>query len=334
MTATRWGIVSTGMICNDFVNAMQTLPESEHKVVAVAARSMESAEKFKAKFCVERAYEGYQSLAKDPEVDVVYIGNIVTGHLEVSKMMLDGGKHVLCEKPLCVNLKQVEELVDYARSKKVFFMEAIWSRCLPSYKAVRECIAAGKIGDVKNVVVTFGQHLENLRLNNREMGGGATLDLGIYCVQLIQMVMGQDKPEKVLASGYQSSGGVDLGSSATLVYSGGRSAIMSCSIDVQLPNEAHIIGTKGSIKVCSPMWTAIQIETPDGKQSWELPKGSKYSYGCLYSENFVYEAQHVRDCIQKGLTESPLISLDETLTIAQILQEIRTAAGTIYNEDK
>lgn len=330
---TKWGIVSTGVICNDFVNALQTLPKADHKVVAVAARSLESAEKFKAKFNIDKAYEGYNALAEDPEVEVVYIGNVVIGHLEVSKLMLDAGKHVLCEKPLCVNLEQVKELISYARTKNVFFMEGIWSRCLPSYEAIRSCIKAGKIGDVKNVVVTFGQHLENQRLHDRKMGGGATIDLGIYCVQLITMVMNKDKPEQVLAGGYLGSTGVDLGTSATLLYSGGRSAVMSCSIDVELPNEAHIIGTKGTIKVCNPMWTAVEIETPEGKQSWELPQGSQYPYVCINSANFAHEAQHVRECLKAGLRESPLISLDETLTISEILQKIRTAAGVKYDED-
>ena len=125
-------------------------------MVAVAARKLEDAEKFAGKHGIPKAYGDYSSLATDPDIDVVYVGSIHPRHLAMARIYLEAGKNVLCEKPLCMNLKETVELVELARRKKVFLMEAIWSRCIPSYQALRQELAAGTVGDVKQVICTFG----------------------------------------------------------------------------------------------------------------------------------------------------------------------------------
>jgi len=331
--ATKWGIAGSGKICSDFVNALQTHPAGEHQVVAVAARCQDSADKFRQTFDVARAYQGYSALAKDPEVEVVYVGSIHPTHLEISKQMLDGGKHVLCEKPLCVNVKETKELVEYARKKGLFLMEAVWSRCLPAYASVRKALADGVIGQVKNVIVSFGDLIDVPRMHKKELGGGTVLDLGIYCIQLAQLAMDKARPERIVAAGHLGSDGVDESTSATLIYSEGRTATLMTSAMAVLPNEGFLIGTKGTIKICSPFWTATEIETPDGKKSFALPTGEKVPYNFKNSANMAFESQHVRECLLKGLTESPLVSLDETLLMAEIMEDIRVQAGVSYPQD-
>lgn len=154
--ALKWGIASAGRISHDFVNAVGTLNESEHKVVAIAARDLSRAEEFAKHFGILNAYSSYLELAKDPEVEAVYIGSIHPQHLEIGLLMLEHGKHVLCEKPLCMNEKQVHQFVAYAKQKNLFLMEAIWSRMFPSYQYVREQIRKGKLGDILSVDVDFG----------------------------------------------------------------------------------------------------------------------------------------------------------------------------------
>ncbi|CAL4137231.1 unnamed protein product, partial [Meganyctiphanes norvegica] len=122
--ATRWGIASSGKICSDFVTAMKALPEGDHRLVAVGARALENAQAFAQKHGVEKAYGSYQELANDPNVEVVYVGPIHPQHLNVATIMIKAGKHVLCEKPLCMNVKETKQLVDLARQKGVFLMEA------------------------------------------------------------------------------------------------------------------------------------------------------------------------------------------------------------------
>ena len=122
----------------------------------MAARKLEDAEKFAGKHGIAKAYGDYSSLATDPDIDVVYVGSIHPCHLAMARIFLEAGKNVLCEKPLCMNLKETVELVELARRKKVFLMEAIWSRCIPSYQALRQELAAGTVGDVKQVICTIG----------------------------------------------------------------------------------------------------------------------------------------------------------------------------------
>jgi len=149
--AIRWGIASAGRISHDFTNAIVgVLPGEDHQVVAVAARKLEDAQKFASRHGIDKAYGEYSALASDPDINVVYVGSIHPQHLALAKMYLEAGKNVLCEKPLCMNLRETVELVELARRKKLFLMEAIWSRCIPSYKALREEIAAGTIGDIKS----------------------------------------------------------------------------------------------------------------------------------------------------------------------------------------
>lgn len=162
----KWGIVSAGRICHDFVTAVQTYSENDHKVVAIGARSLSNARTFAKEHNIPRFYEGYEGIAEDKEVNIVYIGNLNPQHFEVSRLMLEHGKHVLCEKPLTMNRKQTEKLVEMAQKKKLFLMEAMWSRCFPAYKEMRKIIDSGGIGDVLFAAVHFGhalQHVERLK---------------------------------------------------------------------------------------------------------------------------------------------------------------------------
>lgn len=164
--ALKWGIASAGSIAYDLANALTTLSKDEHQVVAVGARDLSRAKEFAERFEIPNAYEGYLKLAQDPNVEVVYIGTLIPQHLEQAKMMLDHGKHVVIKKPMCLNEKEVKELVAYARQKNLFLMEAIWSRFFPSYQYIRKQITDGKLGDIVSVDASFGDaslgHVERL----------------------------------------------------------------------------------------------------------------------------------------------------------------------------
>lgn len=154
--ALKWGIAAAGKISQDFANAVNTLNEGDHQLVAVAARDLGRAGEFAKKFGVSKAYGSYTELAQDPNVEVVYVGTLNPQHLEVATLMLENGKHVLVEKPLCLNEKQAHKLITYAERKKLFLMEAIWSRFFPSYQYARKQIENGALGDIKSVEVEFG----------------------------------------------------------------------------------------------------------------------------------------------------------------------------------
>ncbi|XP_008557626.1 trans-1,2-dihydrobenzene-1,2-diol dehydrogenase [Microplitis demolitor] len=330
--ATRWGIAGAGKISHDFTNATATLPKNEHEVVAVAARDLNRANDFAKLHHIKKAYGSYAELAKDPDVEIVYVGTLNPQHLEVAKMMLSHGKHVLCEKPLTMNLKQTKELISFARSKGLFLMEAIWSRCFPVYQAVKDAIKAGEIGDVKQVIVSFGFAMEHVdRLNMKELGGGTILDLGVYTLQLAQFIYDGEKPINVKAGGFLNADGVDTSTSATLLYKNNRTATVMTHSVVTLPNEAVIIGTEGVIKIPT-FWCPVTAELPSGKIKFDLPK-APLPFNFINSAGLRYEAMEARACLQKGLKESPKVSHAESLLIAELEDELRRQIGVVYPQD-
>lgn len=121
--ALTWGILSCGKISSDFAAALTAYTEDQHKVVACAARSLESAKEFAAKFGIPKAYGSYQELVSDPEIKVVYVGSVNNQHLSLVKLALENGKNVLVEKPMGINVREVREMVELARAKKLFLME-------------------------------------------------------------------------------------------------------------------------------------------------------------------------------------------------------------------
>jgi len=332
MTVLRWGIASAGKISHDFVSALRTLPANEHDVVAVAARQLSRAQDFAKLHEIKGAYDDYAKLASDKDIDIVYIGTINTKHFDIAMLMLKHGKHVLCEKPLTMNLKQTTELINYASSHNLFLMEAAWSRCFPVYDAIRKEIASGNIGDIHQVIASFGFRMPDVdRLTLKELGGGTILDLGIYCLQFACLVYNNEMPESIKATGFLNEDGVDMSMSATLTYKGNRTATIMTHALVNLPNAAYVCGTKGMIKVPN-FWCPTMVELPSGTVKTSLPK-LKHEINFINSAGLCYEAAEARDCILKGLTESPKMSHDTSLLLAKLEDELRKQLGVVYPQD-
>lgn len=336
---TRWGIVGAGNISDDFVNAFSIKPRSEHLPVAVAARDLTRAQAFADKHNVQKAYGSYEELATDPDVEIAYVGVTCPQHLDVVKLMINAGKHVLCEKPLGLGKLQVEEMVSLARSKRVFFMEAIWSRTFPIYADIKKVIKSGVIGDVKRIMCSFGQsdnHLPDKRLATKANGGGTLLDWGVYCIQFCLMIFDGDAPEKITASAIDiNESGVDLGITSALHFSNQRMATFNTDLRIQLPNQGIIAGTNGYITVGGPFWapTTFCVTQTNGDvycKDFPVPSGAKHPFNFVNSSGLLFEADHVRKCLRDGLLESPLCTLQDTLTIAQVQQEIMDQIGVSY----
>jgi dihydrodiol dehydrogenase / D-xylose 1-dehydrogenase (NADP) len=164
-------------------------------------------------------------------------------------MMLDHGKHVLCEKPLCMNAKQAKKLLAHAKAKGLFFMEAVWSRFFPSYVYLRDRITKGDLGEITEVDVGFGFELSEVdRLTQKALGGGTILDLGVYTIQVSQWAFRQ-APSKIVATGKVNDEGVDMEMKGELTYPNGGVARIHTSGLETLKNTATVKGTKGSITV-------------------------------------------------------------------------------------
>ncbi|XP_072320783.1 trans-1,2-dihydrobenzene-1,2-diol dehydrogenase-like [Eucyclogobius newberryi] len=328
--ATRWGICSAGKISHDFTVALKTLPPEEHQVVAVAARKLDDAQNFANKHNISHAYGSYEELSRDPDVDVVYIGVIHPYHLKTCLIFANAKKNILCEKPLAMNSKEVQEILTTAKRNNVFLMEAVWTRFFPVSFEIRRLLAQGEVGDVKIVRSEFGAQLSHVpRAVQKELGGGALLDIGIYCLQFISMVYNGEKPESIQATGICTETGTDETVVVTLKYSKNRMAVFTCSNSMQLPNEAIIVGTKHSIKVPANMWCPTSLIV-DGKETeFPIPEPC-LPLNFLNGTGMRYEAEEVRQCLLKGLKESAIMTHSDSLLLAKIEDEIHKQIGVVY----
>ncbi|KAG8434000.1 hypothetical protein GDO86_012382 [Hymenochirus boettgeri] len=325
--ATRWGICSAGKISNDFLVALDTLPIQEHQVMAIAARDMEKAKNFAETHNIPKAYGSYEDLAKDPDIDVVYVGALHIVHRDIVLIFLQNGKNVLCEKPMAVNAAQVRELVAAARKNNVFLMEAFWSRFFPAYEEIRDLLTQNAIGDVKFVRAEIGRALTHVpRMSVKELGGGATLNIGCYLVQFALMVFNGERPECVTAKGFLHETGVIETVSIILQYPNKWQATLSCSFIAGLTDQAVICGSKGIIQVPSRIWCPTSIIVNGTERTFPLPPSSK-PHHYPNATGLSYEAEHVRQCLLKGLKESPIMSLADSEMVASIMDEVHKQFG-------
>ncbi|XP_017279094.2 trans-1,2-dihydrobenzene-1,2-diol dehydrogenase [Kryptolebias marmoratus] len=331
--ATRWGICSAGKISHDFSVALKTLPAEDHQVVAVAARRLEDAQEFANKHSIHQAYGSYEELARDPNIDVVYVGNIHPYHLKTCLLFTNAKKNVLCEKPLAMNTREVTEILDSAKKNNVFFMEAVWTRFFPVSVEIRRLLAQGELGEVKMVRAEFGMPLMHRpRLIEKELGGGALLSLGMYCLQLVCMVYNGEKPESIQATGVCLETGVDETVVVTLKFSRDRMAMFHYSSSLQFLNDAVIVGTKGNIQVPSQMWCPTSIIVNGRETRFPVPE-PRLPLNFPNTTGMRYEAEEVRQCLLKGLKESAVMSHADSILLAELEDEIRRQLGVVYSQD-
>jgi predicted dehydrogenase len=237
---------------------------------------------------------------------------------------LENGKGVLCEKPFAINRQEAELMVRTAQENDTFLMEGMWTRFLPAVVRLRQLLSEGVIGEVRMLTADFGFRAgltPEGRLFNLELGGGALLDVGVYTVSLASMLFG--KPEKISSLAHIGKTGVDEQAGIVLLHSKGELAVLSTAVRTTTPQEAVLMGTEGSIKICSPWWVPSQLELK-GK-TIDLP---------FNGNGFNYEAVEAMNCIQSGRTESKIIPHQETLSIMDTLDQIRHQWGLIYPTEK
>ncbi|KAI4486921.1 hypothetical protein M0802_012206 [Mischocyttarus mexicanus] len=328
--ATRWGIAGAGKISCDFVSAI--ISNENHEVIAVAAKDLSRAITFAEDFNIKKSYDSYTLLAEDKDIEVVYIGTLNTTHYELAKIMLEHGKHVLCEKPLTINAKQTESLIKFAKSKNLFLMEAVWSRFFPLYTIIKQKIEFGSIGEIYQVIIPFGFNLQNIeRVNKKSLGGGTILDLGIYCLQFLCMIFDNKMPNTIKAVGVLNEDGVDVSTSTTLLYNENITATILTHSLVTLSNEACIYGEKGTIRVPN-FWCPTELHSPELSIKNPLPE-TKHKMNFKNSEGLLYEANAVRECLQQGLIEHPLMTHETSILLAKLEDELRKQIGVTYPED-
>jgi predicted dehydrogenase len=327
MRKIKWGILATGKIAHKFVSDIKWVKDAE--VIAVASRDIQKGEEFAREFKIPKAYGNYKDLANDPDVDVIYIATPHTFHFENTLMCLEAGKHVLCEKPIGMNSQQLVDLMNTAREKHLFLMEALWTRFLPSYLKFRELILNGSIGEVRMIQSDFGFISPNNnehRLRNRKLGGGSLLDIGIYPVFLALDIAGE--PENILSTAIFSDQHIDESCSVLFNYHSKKIIASLTSTQVaNTPVGAIIFGTEGNIRLNRFWHTPTTIDLEIGGQN-EHFKFDNEGIG------YHYEAAEVNKCISEGKTESDIFPLSKSLQLHRVLDTIRNQIGLTYAEDE
>ena len=320
----RWGILSTGHIAEGFVLDLQHL--TDHRVVAVGSRTLASANSFADRFHIPHRFGSYFELVNDPDVDAIYVATPHPMHKENTIMALEAGKPVLCEKAFAMNHAEAAEMVRVAREKKLLLMEAMWTRSLPHIKRIREIVDSGVLGRIVTVRADHGQWFAedpNFRLFAPSLGGGALLDLGIYPISFAHMVLG--KPAEITAKATPAFTGVDAQTSMIFGYESGAQALLTTTLSAASPNRAVIVGTQARLEVdrtfYNPSNFRVISRNGDVIDGWD----KKYRGGGLREQ-----AVEFARCLRTGLTESPNITLDETLEIMQVMDEVRRQIGLKY----
>jgi predicted dehydrogenase len=315
----RWGILGTGGIAHIFVSDLG-LTESG-VVSAVGSRSQGAADRFADEFGIEGRHPSYESLVADPGVEVVYVATPHPMHRDNAILALRAGKPVLVEKPFAMNAAEAAEIVTVARASGLFAMEAMWTRFLPHIAVIRNWLARGALGEIVTVTADHGQWFAEdpgFRLFAPELGGGALLDLGVYPVSFASMVLGA--PNRIVSLSDPAFTGVDAQTSMVFGYESGAQAVLTCTLRAKSPTRASIVGTDARIEIDGDFYApaAVTLVPRDGAptrvESTHEGRGLRH------------QADEVARRLAGGELESPVMPLDETISIMETLDTVQAHA--------
>jgi predicted dehydrogenase len=320
----RWGVVGPGNIARSFVEDLRVVEDVE--VLAVYGRAHIRAQAFADEYGIQHAVDSYDQMLAIDEVDAVYVATPHSAHLANALEAIQAGKGVLCEKPIAVNLRQAQKIVDAAREAKVFLMEAMWTRFLPVMALARRWIDTGLIGEPRMVQASFGFRGgddPSHRTLNPQLAGGSLLDVGVYPIALAIWALGLPVTA-VKGLAHRGDTGVDEQTGILLEHAEGRLAVLSSAVRTSTEPVAWIYGTEGRISLGPQFWCSTEACRFIGNEEVEhvsLP---------LRAHGFEYEAEEVARCIAAGLTESPGMPHADSLEIMRICDEIRAQVGIRY----
>ncbi len=241
------GIIGAGGIAQKMAETLIQMDDLE--AYAIASRSPERARAFAKQYGFEKAYDSYEDLVSDPEVDLVYIATPHSHHYEQAKLSLEHGKPVLCEKAFMSNAQQAKEIIALGRSKRLLVAEALWTRYMPSRTMINEIIAEGLIGKASSLTANLGYVVGHVkRLTDLSLAGGALLDLSVYPLNFAMMVFGEDF-DSVAGEAFITETGVDAMNSITLKWRDGRMAVLHANMTALTDRLGAVFGDRGFLEV-------------------------------------------------------------------------------------
>ena len=326
MKKIRFGIVGTGTIAHRFAGAIKNVPGAE--LTAVASRTRENAESFGDEFSVPVRFDSYEKMAQSDAIDAAYIAVPHSGHITCSLLFMKNKKHVICEKPMAVNLREAQEMFSCAEENNVLLMEAMWARLVPGTLKMLQLVKEGVLGDILAVEGKFCYTMDEDEMEHhvfkRENGGGSLLDVGVYGLNFASWYLGKDV--EAIDARASLFGGVDSHTSVLIKYKNGAIADISSAILLRKPNEGYVYGSLGFARL--PRFYApqeIDLCFNDGRRE---------TIAAPYKGNgFEEQIAHFCECINEGLTESPVNTREQTLYITKQMDEIRGIIGVKYPQD-
>lgn len=318
----RWGIAGTGGMAAAFLDDFPLVPTAE--VVAVGSRTRERAQEFAEPWGAAGMTYG-ELVAAD--LDVLYVATPHAQHRDLALAAIRHGIPVLVEKAFTVTLPGARDVVAAARESDVFCMEAMWTRFQPAVLRAREVVAAGEIGDVVAVHADLGAYRPydpSHRLFAPDLGGGAVLDLGVYVISVAQHFLGT--PDRVTATGTLFPNGADASASIALGYDDGRGATLVTSLAAHTACRAVVVGTRGSVEL------GPQFHHPDRLVVRRLGEAAEEIPAPPVGRGYSHQIEHVGECLAAGLTESPLMPLQDTLDVQWVMQETLGQLGVSPGE--
>ncbi|MBC7417806.1 MAG: Gfo/Idh/MocA family oxidoreductase [Pedobacter sp.] len=311
----RWGIIGAGGIANSFVQDFRWMENAT--LIAIAARDISRAQAFASQYQIPQALS-YEELYLSAEIDAVYIATLHHLHYEQALRCIEQGKAVLCEKPITINLAQINDLVIAAKKARVFLMEAMWTYFLPAIHQAKKWLDEGKIGKLKVIQSDFAYPMDKVaqaKMFNPNLAGGSLFELGIYPIAIADYFTNQ-APVSISASGKISASGVDESLAITLQYSEVIATLFS-SIITRMSNAARFFGENGYIEI-PDFWQAKSCKLYNTDyQLVESFEDNRQSHG------FIFEMQHANDLILAGKHESDIMPHSRSEAIQETMDEAR-----------
>lgn len=324
MKEMKWAVLGTGVIANEMA---QALNKNGRNIYAVANRTHEKAVDFAKKYNIAKVYDDMNDVFTDPEVDVIYITTPHNTHIEFMKKAIENGKHILVEKSITLNSDELDEAILLAKEKGVVIGEAMTIYHMPIYKKLKEILESGKLGEVNLITMNFGSFKEydmNNRFFNRNLAGGAMLDIGVYALSFIRWFM-EETPDRLVSQVKAASTGVDEQAGLLLMNQKGQMASVMLSLHSKQPKRGMISCEKGFIEIMEypRAWEAVITDTKSGEQ--EVVKAGENA------DALAYELADMECAI---LGDTDIMHLDYTKDVMDMMTTFRREWGFYYPEEE
>lgn len=324
MSDIKWAVLGTGVIANEMAVALKKIGRN---IYAVGNRTYSKAVDFAKKYGIEKVYDDYNDMFTDSDVDVIYITTPHNTHIEFMKKAIRNGKHILVEKSITLNSRELNEAMELAALHNVVIGEAMTIYHMPVYKKLKEILDSGRLGKVNIITMNFGSYKEynmNNRFFNRNLAGGAMLDIGVYALSFIRYFM-TEKPDKLLSQLKKAPTGVDEQAGLLLMNNDGQMATVMLSLHSKQPKRGMVSCEKGYIEIMEypRAFEAVVTYTESGEKEWVKDGDTR--------DALIYELLDMEKAING---DKKCMLLDYTKDVMDMMTEFRNSWNFKYPEEE